>query len=167
MKITWEHPFCGWAPRLIRSNREVSKKPGKEGMIYNKVLLYLTSRASVSSISAGLGSSVLMGAVMPRLLVWTLLGVGCHEVIFAADGVKLNESASYSFPLDSFLLLLPLTFISSRTFVVSLLHNHFSNLKKSSATVLHRERCPEIAFLFLRNSLLHLPRSTDFQMETM
>ena len=91
-------------------------------MIYNKVLLYLTSRASVSSISAGLGSSVLMGAVMPRLLVWTLLGVGCHEVIFAADDVKLNESASYSIPLDSFLLLLPLTFISSRTFAVSLLH---------------------------------------------
>ena len=38
----------------------------------------------MSSISAGLGSSVLMGAVMPRLLVCTLLAVGCHDVMMAA-----------------------------------------------------------------------------------
>ena len=37
-----------------------------------------------------------MGAVMPRLLVWTLLGVGCHEVIFAADYVKLNMAKAIS-----------------------------------------------------------------------
>ena len=38
----------------------------------------------MSSISAGLGSSVLMGAVIPRLLVCTLLAVGCHDVMMAA-----------------------------------------------------------------------------------
>ena len=145
-------------------------------MIYNKVLLYLTSRASVSSISAGLGSSVLMGAVMPRLLVWTLLGVGCHEVIFAADYVKPSESASYSFSLNSFLLthsllfdfaLSPFLCCTMLTSLRDVFCNHFPILKKCSSTLLHREICPEIAFLFLRTLLLHLPCTTNFWMETM
>ena len=38
----------------------------------------LASRALVSSMSTAFGSSVLMGAVMPRFLVCELLGVGCH-----------------------------------------------------------------------------------------
>merc|ERR1719234_996820 len=46
--------------------------------------LRAASRASVSSISADLGSSVLIGAVMPKLLVCTLLAVGCHDVMVAA-----------------------------------------------------------------------------------
>ena len=137
---------------------------------------HLTSRASVSSISAGLGSSVLMGAVMPRLLVWTLLGVGCHEVIFAADYVKLNESASYSFHLDSFLLphsllfdfaLLPFLCCTLNVPKRDVFCNHFSILKRSTSTLLNKEMCPEIAFLFLRTPLLHLPCTTNFQVETM
>ena len=107
----------------------------------------------MSSISAGFGSSVLMGAVMPRLLVWTLLGVGCHEVIFAADYVKLCESASYFLPLDSFLLPHSLLFDFALkpflccTMLTSLIPNHYFFLKKSSSALLHTEMCPEIAFL--------------------
>ena len=77
--------------------------------------------------------------------------------------------SSFSPPLLLVLALLPFLcctmLTSQRESVLQSLH--FSNLKKSSSTVLHRERCPDIAFLFLRNSLLHLPCTTDFQMETM
>ena len=123
MKFTWERPFCGWALRLIQSNREVSKKPWKEKMIFNNVLNFAASylksqcefnicRLWLLCVDGGGHAKTLSLDIAWGRLPRSHLGCWLCE----------TEWICLLFFLPRLLSPSPLTFIWFCTFAVSLLH---------------------------------------------